>query len=397
MRHRRRRAGPPGRVWRCTINSLDLDLLRILLVEDDPGDALLVQTYLADAPGTYEWIWVKSLQELSDHPLDDPIDCVLLDLGLPDAAGLEALHRVRNLVPAAVVVLTGRSDEASVIEAMSAGAEEYLLKADLDSDVLSRSIRFAIERRRADDAELRAAHTARMAEGLFARPLLTDPRVSWSGRYQPGGRGALLGGDFLDMVELDDGWIHLIVGDVAGHGPDEAAIGVSLRVSWRALALAGHEPELIVGHLDGILRRERGHQMFATACQISIAPDRETACVILAGHPPPVLVSPTLGEFGAGRRGLPLGVSSSAAWEFDEVKLGDEWAFLVFTDGLIEGRVGDGPSRWGVEGLMAAAAQLDLAAPEAFLDGLIGRAESLHGGDLPDDVAVLLVQSRPAG
>ncbi|HEX4867945.1 MAG TPA: SpoIIE family protein phosphatase [Acidimicrobiales bacterium] len=367
----------------------DADAIRILLVEDDPGDAYLVETYLEDA-GSYELTWVTSIGELAQ--LQASFDCVLLDLGLPDANGLEALHKLRAVVPAAVVVLTGRSDESMAIDAVAAGAEEYLLKAHLDSQILQRSIRFAIERRRADDAELRAAHTARMAQGLFARPLVTDSRVSWTGRYQPGGAGALLGGDFIDMVEADDGWLHLIIGDVAGHGPDEAAIGVSLRMSWRALALAGHEPSDTLHHLDGLLRREWEHTMFATACQVSIAPDRRRARVILAGHPPPLLVHPRVEELPVSKRGLPLGISSSARWEAEEVELGDHWSFLVYTDGLVEGRIGAGPERWGIEGLIETVGQTDLADPESFLDELLVRAATMHGADLPDDVAVLLIQ-----
>jgi serine phosphatase RsbU (regulator of sigma subunit) len=370
------------------------DACRIILVEDDPGDAYLVETYLEDA-GDYDLTWVSSIGEFAE--LDQPVDCVLLDLGLPDAAGLEALHKVRSIVHSAVVVLTGRSDESMAIEAVAAGAEEYLLKAHLDSQTLLRSIRFAIERRRADDVELRAAHTARMAEGLFARPLVTDSRVTWTGRYQPGGRGALLGGDFMDMVELDDGWLHLIIGDVAGHGPDEAAIGVSLRLSWRALALAGHGPAETLHHVDALLRREWDHQMFATACQVSISPDRRRARVILAGHPAPVLVAPEVHELQIGTRGLPLGITSSARWEAEEVALAEDWALLVYTDGLVEGRVEGTADRWGIEGLTAAVADTALGDPDAFVDSLLSRAEALHGADLPDDVALLLLQGTAQG
>jgi len=364
----------------------------VLLVEDDPGDALLVETYLEEAGG-YHLTWVRSLAELAALDDIDP-DCVLLDLGLPDAFGLDALHQVRTHVNAAVVVLTGRADESAAFEAMGAGAEEYLRKSEVDTQSLLRAIRFAIERRRADDAELRAAHTARMAEGLFARPLVGDPRITWTGRYEPGGRGALLGGDFLDMVETDDGWVHVLIGDVAGHGPDEAAIGVSLRLSWRTLTLAGHPPADALHHVDALLRREWDFQTFATACQVSIHPDRRCAEVILAGHPPPLLVEPQVRELAIAQRGLPLGISAQARWAPERIELGETWSFLVYTDGIVEGRVSGTTDRWGVEGLLDAVARANPDDPEVLLDGLLEQAEALHGGELPDDVALLLVRSR---
>jgi CheY-like chemotaxis protein len=333
---------------------------------------------------------VQSIGELAAMDLE--VDCILLDLGLPDAAGLEALHKARTYVTAAVVVLTGRADESAAIEAVAAGAEEYLLKADLDGPTLVRSIRFAIERRRADLAEVRAAVTARMAEGLFADPLVTDPRVRWTRRYQPGGEGALLGGDFIDLIELDDGWLHLIVGDVAGHGPEEAAIGVSLRMSWRALALAGHDPTDTFHHVNALLNREWKRRRFATACQVSVAPDRRRARIILAGHPPPLRVDGGISEVPVERRGLPLGISTSETWEAEEVELGDDWALLVYTDGLVEGLCGDGRQRWGIEGLTAAAGEGGATDPDEFVDRLLQTAEARNGAPLGDDVALLLLR-----
>jgi serine phosphatase RsbU (regulator of sigma subunit) len=70
---------------------------------------------------------------------------------------------------------------------------------------------------------------------------------------------------------------------------------------------------------------------------------------------------------------------------------------LVYTDGLVEGRVGDGPERLGAEGLIAAIEKADRDDPDALLDHLVAHAEGLHGAELPDDVALLLVQHRDPG
>src|SRR5690606_18080372 len=110
---------------------------------------------------------------------------------------------------------------------------DYLVKGEVDGALLARSIRYAFERRRADDAaramyeaELRAQENARLERGLLPRPVLRDKNVDVVVRYRPGGRRMLLGGDFYDAVETADGVLRVMIGDVCGHGPDEAALGV---------------------------------------------------------------------------------------------------------------------------------------------------------------------------
>ena len=74
---------------------------------------------------------------------------------------------------------------------------------------------------------------------LVPHPIVCDPSIWIASRYLPGGRRALLGGDFHAAVETADGRLHLLVGDVSGHGPDEAALGPGLRIAWRALTVSG--------------------------------------------------------------------------------------------------------------------------------------------------------------
>ena len=84
-----------------------------------------------------------------------------------------------------------------------------------------------------------ARENARLARGLLPSPLIFDPRLTVATRYRPGGGQLQLGGDFYDLIETPDGWLHALVGDVCGRGPDEAALGVCLRVAWRTMVLAG--------------------------------------------------------------------------------------------------------------------------------------------------------------
>ena len=276
-----------------------VEQIRVLLVEDDDGDAFLVEELLREAGGGVE---VQRARLLADarKPIHDAA-CVLLDLGLPDSQGLDGLRwLLRERPDVAVVVLTGLADEYLGEQAVKAGAQDYLVKGDVSGKLLLRVIRYAMERRRWDEAQrqlqvarLSADENARLERGLLPSPVLDDPRLSVSTRYRPGGQQRLLGGDFYDVVQTPDGWVHALIGDVCGRGPAEAALGVCLRVAWRALVLAGRQPADVLSAVQLVLRHEQQVEaMFATACMFSVAPDRRSGIVRLAGHPAPLLVTP---------------------------------------------------------------------------------------------------------
>jgi serine phosphatase RsbU (regulator of sigma subunit) len=383
------------------------DRIQVLLVEDDDGDALLVEEYLLDAAAVVTLRRARSLAEA--RPLLADATCVLLDLGLPDTHELQGVRWLQeNLPQVAVVVLTGLDDEHLGEEAVRAGAQDYLVKGKVDGSLLNRVIRYAVERRRSEEvqrqlreAQIVARENARLERGLLPSPLLSDPRLTVATRYRAGGGQTLLGGDFYDLVEAPDGWVHAVVGDVCGRGPEEAALGVCLRVAWRTMVLADRPTAEVLSAVQQVLEHER-HQdrMFATLCMVSVAPDRAHARLYLAGHPPPLLLTPD----GVSELKAPVcpppGIAHARDWPSGEVALGDSWSLLVYTDGLIEGRVGVGPERLGSDGLTEIIERyLHATRPtgqwerrprdERLLDRLVGHVRELNGGDLDDDLAVL--------
>jgi serine phosphatase RsbU (regulator of sigma subunit) len=384
--------------------------LRVLLVEDDDGDAFLVQELLDEAMSPVELLRVRTLAEAEAEV--GRVDCVLLDLGLPDASGLEGLRRLTaHSGGVALLVLTGLADEQRGAEAVAAGAQDYLVKGQVDGQLLTRAIRYAIGRSRIEATEralheqqLHAEENTRLERGLLPSPLIAGAGVLFAARYQAGGRRLLLGGDFYDAVRDPDGTLHVMIGDVSGHGPDEAALGVRLRIAWRALVLAARPADEILATLQQVLVHERHREhIFATVCALTIAPDRRTVRVHLVGHPAPLLLGPVVRLLSEVKVVPPLGVVTRTSWPATEVALPPDWALLLHTDGLIDGRVGLGPERLDGEGLAELverqiARQPDWRAlPEAFVDAVIQQAERLNGGDLVDDVAVVLVGALPGG
>jgi serine phosphatase RsbU (regulator of sigma subunit) len=451
--------------------------LKLLLIENETTDAQLIQDLIATGGTHFELHRAQGLAAAAGlltasgrrgTRLPADYNCVLLDLGTPptatpgDALGtvgatdtadpLDGLREVLRLAPhAAVVVLTDAADTQLGTAAVAAGAQDFLTRGATDGPLLARALQYAVERKRADEsqrrlveAELRGQENARLQRHLLPTPLLNGADLSFTRRYRPGRRRALLGGDFYDAVRTDDGTVHVVIGDVCGHGPDEAALGVALRIAWRTLVFAGLTGQTLLTTLQHVLEHERrNEEIFATLCMLVINPSAppeqqssphrqavtgapargerpapgvgqqplpsegpavEYAQLYLAGHPAPLLLSgaehPAV--LPSDHAGPALGLlpcdDTEAVWPPYHLELEPGWSLMLYTDGLIEGRVGAGSRRLGQDGLLALIGdhQAHGLTRGRLVDGALAEVEELNGGALTDDVAVLLLErNRP--
>ncbi|MFC5667988.1 SpoIIE family protein phosphatase [Kitasatospora misakiensis] len=420
--------------------------LKLLVIEDDATDARLLKAAVADSGAPIEIHWTRGLDQAftllastgqgtrrgrsrgADPGRAGDFSCVLLDLAAPadlphpsdPSDGLEGLHELLRRAPhTAVVVLTDAAGAELGAAAVAAGAQDFLIKNETNGPLLARALRYAVERKRADEsqrrlveAELRGQENARLQRHLLPTPLLDGANLSFTRRYRPGRRRALLGGDFYDAVRTDDGTVHVVIGDVCGHGPDEAALGVALRIAWRTLVFAGLTGETLLTTLQHVLEHERrSDEIFATLCMLVIeppdadAPDTpERARLYLAGHPPPLLLGQDHAPIGltAEHAGPALGLlpcdDGQAVWPSHRFELRRGWRLLLYTDGLIEGRIGAGSRRLGQDGLADLIGDHQSAGLTRgrLVDSAIAEVEELNGGALTDDVAVLLLERQPA-
>jgi diguanylate cyclase (GGDEF)-like protein len=125
--------------------------IRVLLIEDNPGDERLVREALRDSPGILV-VSADRLESGMERLAAEKVDGVLLDLSLPDSQGLDSVLKVRQReaeVP--IVVLTGLDDEETAVQALHAGAQDYMVKNQLNPRLLAHTLRYAIERKRLDD------------------------------------------------------------------------------------------------------------------------------------------------------------------------------------------------------------------------------------------------------
>jgi len=375
----------------------------LLLVEDDRADALLVEDLISEAVADIEVVWAQSMAHAERELASARPDCVLLDLNLPDANGMDALDRIAkrdSTVP--IVVLTGRNDEFFGASAVAAGAQDYLVKGRVEPEMLRRALLYAIERKRAEliavdlhASQVRARENALLERGLLPSPLLLDnPGVDIVARYRPSRENALLCGDFYDVVQTPDRVVHVLIGDVAGHGPDEAALGAALRIAWRTLAFAGIHGVDRMRQLERVLHAERTETgVFATVLSVAIPPDGSPITALRAGHPGMLLHGTNTVEWIEPPFGPALGLHADD-WPEHEVELPVDHGLLLLTDGLFEGHAGHGKQRLGEDGLLELGRSFAGLPGPAFVDALVDGAEErarAHGG-LTDDIAVLRVE-----
>ncbi len=130
-----------------------MEHIKVLLIEDNPADARLVKEMLVEAQNTsFDLEWKERLSAGLERLAEGGIDIVLLDLMLPDCRGFDTFARTKVQAPQIpIVVMSGLDDEALAVRAVREGAQDYLVKRRVDSDLLVRAIRYSIERRRAEE------------------------------------------------------------------------------------------------------------------------------------------------------------------------------------------------------------------------------------------------------
>ncbi len=221
-----------------------------------------------------------------------------------------------------------------------------------------------------------------LQRALLPAALPSIAGVECAARYQAGGAGLDIGGDWYDIFSLDDGAVVFVIGDVSGRGVEAAAVMASLRFASRAFAYEGHPPEIILQRLSMMLGgEENGH--FATVLCGRIDLHHRRLDLASAGHLPPVIV--TDGQARTVRPGLmpPIGVAHHTAVEPTTTELPPRATLLAYTDGLVERR-GEGLDR-SIQRLEHAA-----VAEGRSLDDLLDHIlEALTTGTPEDDVAIL--------
>jgi sigma-B regulation protein RsbU (phosphoserine phosphatase) len=383
------------------------DSLSVLLVEDEPGDAKLVELALmaCHRPG-FAVTHVPTLAEaITVLAGGTAIDVVLLDLSLPDSTGLATVARIKDAAPLIpIVIMTGTDDQRLAAAALEAGAQDYLVKSDDPERTVGRAIRYAITRmasqierdtlvrriaqqQRSLMAEIEAARA--MQFDLLPRPERLDPRLAELGMvveslFEP---SLGIGGDLWGCLDCGGGRMSFYSFDFTGHG-----IGAALNVfrlhalisdRWAPYQTPGQTLRLLALALRGLLGR--GH--FATMFFCTIDCIRGEIEWASAGAPAPLLIIDGQVRF-LDAKGVPLGLSPNPEYRNTREPFPPGAALVIYSDAITDAPKDDG-TLFGESGLVSLVEDLTARTGRAAIADLIDGFQHRVRMPLEDDLTAL--------
>ncbi|MCX8032172.1 MAG: SpoIIE family protein phosphatase [Thermoleophilia bacterium] len=252
---------------------------------------------------------------------------------------------------------------------------------------------------------------ARLEAGLLPPTAVEHPDLHVATCYRPGEQRLRLGGDFVGSLPTPDGRLAFVLGDVSGHGPDAAALGTTLRSTWRALALQKHTLKQIAETMEQVLLDEkREPNSFASVLLGSVEPGSNTLELLNAGHPPPVVISADVKTLSTPPQ-PPLGFGGDRERALNCFRLPERWILFCYTDGLTQARTGTGVPTQTNEGYLlselrtwqtlsllpaqnSAVRDSGRRILEEAAEAVVESMRHAAGGRFVDDVAVLVVANK---
>ncbi|MCF7854814.1 MAG: SpoIIE family protein phosphatase [Candidatus Pacebacteria bacterium] len=393
--------------------------INVLLIEDNPADARLIQELLREAEDVVVRLTTADRLTTGLEMLQEQgADCVLLDLTLPDSSGFETFHTAHDEAPGVpFIILTHLDDAENALHIVQEGAQDYLVKGDVDSRLLVRSIRYAIERKKAEEKVARYAEELHVKNALLnddlnmarevQQALLPQsyPTISASAgdqhavfdfchRYRP---SAAVGGDFFNIEAVGPHRAGVFICDVMGHGMRAALVTAIIRGLVEKQRPLADNPGKFLTEISRSLMaifRQTDQMMFASAFYYLADADNGVVRAANAGHPSPIYVSrrhreirPMFPEEVG--HGPGLGLFGDAEYTTYEEHLEPEDFIVLYTDGLTEAE-GENGEEYGQDRLMESIRNSLGLPSRAMLDKLCTDVDefAVEGG-VEDDICLV--------
>jgi sigma-B regulation protein RsbU (phosphoserine phosphatase) len=332
-------------MWNCKIKTKILEhtgkeMVKILVVDDEEGirrqltAILREEGYSAEsAANGAEAIAIMKKQYF---------DIVITDLMMPGIDGMELLRHIKKDYPNTVVVMiTAHGSERIAVEAIKAGAYDYIPKPFSYPEEMLAVIERAVEHLRLKkESELFQQHLEQeLAEAQRIQQFLL-PQQSPSidgldiGIFSLPARQ--VGGDYHDFIELPSGELGIVVGDVSGKGMPAALLMASVQASLRAYAETSYSPKHIISQVNNLLYRYTESHKFVTLFYGVLNPQSGTLTYSNAGHNYPLIFRENEDMFELDSTGMPCGILENASYGEARIKMKRGDIALIYTDGITE-------------------------------------------------------------
>lgn len=390
--------------------------IKTLIIDDRESDVDFLRLILrqAEQEQTFQVAWESDQERALERLRTEPFDLVLLDYQMPVVNGLDLLPKLRRVNPSVpIIMLTGQGNEAVAVQAIKRGAHDYLRKDDLTVPALLCTVMTALERRRLEE-ELAREREAHERDLQLARELqqafLPESLPHFSPSQRPDQLGLRLyhrytptlavGGDFFDVLPVDEHAAGVFIADIAGHGLQAALVTAVLRTLIEENKELAGDPAGFLQQLNSGLHRilrQTTNPIFASAFYLMVDLREGRASFSSAAHPPQLHLRRSAEEVtrlvDLSRRGPMLGVEEEAVFAPHVVMVDPRDLFLLFTNDLLE--VSDAQGRpFGLTRLETILRHTPHAPANQLVEQIVTAARQ-HCGEtlLPEELCVLAVEA----
>ena len=381
---------------------------QILVVDDEPDIELMMRQKMRRQirKGRYAFDFalngIEALEKLN-APRDPPYDLLVTDINMPKMNGLELLGEIaRRNAEVKSIVVSAYGDMDNIRTAMNLGAVDFVTKP-VDFDELETTIarteeqirtwRDAVQsrdRRRAREIELDMART--LQRSVLPGEMPASHRYEIEARMTPARE---IGGDFFDIVKLEDEHLGIAVADVSGKGIPAALFLVGARSVLKGTAIGASEPGTVLSEMNRIIERDNPKTDFLTLVYMVYNPRTGEMRYANGGHPSPMVVGGdgTVSEL-APVQGVAVGLDAEAAFEEGTATLKPGQTVVMYSDGVIQAKNAAGEA-FGAERLK----HVFEGHPPAGAEEAIRRIEEAvaafsEGREHDDDLTVLALRRR---
>ncbi len=380
------------------------DSYKILVVDDEPDlEPLILQRMRRNIrSGRYSFVFAGNGVEALERLANDPgIDMVISDINMPQMDGLTLLEQIPKVDPnVRSVIISAYGDMRNIRTAMNRGAFDFVTKP-LDFE----DLQITIDRTLSHMAEWKEALASRdklvaiqneldvaskMQQSILPASFPMAPEYEVFGNMEPARN---VGGDFFDVIYLENGRIGLAVADVSDKGVPAALFMMSSRTLLKGCAIGMGSPGDVLGEVNSLLTENNETIMFVTLLYAVFDPETGALTYANGGHCNPLLVhSDGSSEELAHTKGVALGVMPDLEYREDHVTLAPEDTLILYTDGVSEAMNAEG-EEFGVERLRELFTNNPPSNAKEANEAVL-QAVSEFAGDTPqsDDVTCLVIR-----